>query len=286
MIRSGQADRADALPEAKVIGEFDSFAGNMAGWFGDRTYVAFSPDGSRLAAAAASDTVRLYNTADWSLVRDLRPEQRNGVDSLAFTPKEGLLLVEQSDKLRLYNSDGEWLGGAAFPDDDHFGRIGEFSEDGRIALVWGQETLNLPARRSQPLLGNLGSLRSIDGSFTRGIFRWRQVGTMLVDLRGPDPVRKVSRFAYLASFSRDGRVLVHREIYREGEYDDPKYRLIFRRAPGWEVVGQVGIPSLGHQTEARPLPNGREIVIVGESGFALVDTNSFRAQDGLLAVRL
>lgn len=279
-IRAGQADRVYALPLATVVGEFESFAGNQAGSFLDRTSVAFSPDGSRLAAAPASDTVRLFRTAGWSLLRDLRPVARKGVDTLAFAPGSGRLLVGQAGRIRLYNADGQWLGGALFPYDDLFGRVGRFSDDGRLALVegLGQRVLNLPAGRSEPLLGTLGRVLALDGTFSRTVIAPQPGALTLVDLRGPALARTVDGYNLLAALSADGQVLVHAASYTERKYEHPKDRLVFRHAPDWEVVAQVAIPSLRGQREVRPLPGGRAIVLVAEGGVALVDTGSFQAR--------
>jgi hypothetical protein len=150
--REGKADRTYDLPAANVVGAFDIFAGNQAGSLQDRTFIAFGANGSRLAATSASDTVRLFNTNDRSLVREIRHEARKAINTMAFAPGEGLLLIGQSGRIRVYNTDGEWLAGEAFPYDDLSGRIDAVSDDGRLALIEGQgrTALDLAARRSLP----------------------------------------------------------------------------------------------------------------------------------------
>jgi hypothetical protein len=146
-----------------------------------------------------------------------------------------------------------------------------------------RKVVNLVSRRSEPLLGTLSRLRAIDGAFTRAVFgRDWNPGT-LVDLRGSEPARRVGGFGRLAAFSSDGQVLVHEGLYEERIYpvreaNPRKERMVFRRAPGWEVVGQVPIPKLSRQVEARPLQGGREIVIVAENGAALIDVQALRAR--------
>ncbi|KAL7662468.1 Uncharacterized protein ABC855_g4715 [[Candida] zeylanoides] len=62
--------------------------------------VRFSPDGRRMATGASDGCVRVYSTADWSLLATLRGH-RKGVSAVEFSPTAANVLASCSDDLSI-----------------------------------------------------------------------------------------------------------------------------------------------------------------------------------------
>jgi WD40 repeat protein len=121
--------------------------------------IQFSPDGRLLAACAGKGVgdvvVRLWNTADWSIAKDLRDSSPGGCNGIGFTP-DGRLFIRVVDRL-LSSGDtvvayavGPWepIWGLAI---DKFGPMSvAISRDGGMAAIGGS-LLVAPMDISDPL---------------------------------------------------------------------------------------------------------------------------------------
>jgi len=139
--------------------------------------VAFSPDGSTLAAAYADGVVRLYSTADWQIIQELH-ESGSIPHALAFSP-DGAYLVTAGDDggqgfagygavvrlwrladgvlERSYDLGGQVLHAIAFaPDGAAFATAGEDHQITLVAIETGVVLCELK--------GHTGVVRALDFS--------------------------------------------------------------------------------------------------------------------------
>jgi len=103
--RSGSTDQIYSYPELKLLGEVQSFAGTVTA-FQSYTKFVFSPDNTRMLCTSSSDTVRLYDTSDWSLIRDICIENRDKIGAIAFLENDRFAVATESS-IWLFNEQGE-----------------------------------------------------------------------------------------------------------------------------------------------------------------------------------
>jgi WD40 repeat protein len=200
----------------------------LPGGHGAIDTVAFSPNGTRLAAAGTSDTIQLYNMLSLQSTPALLPGHAGVVTSLAFSPDGRTLASGSADEtirlwpLPLANQSGRGLPAALGALD-----ATAFSGDDRLLVAGGAGGVDSwrvvggsPIGQPQHLSSSLRNVRTVavsplDGTIaaadqTGRLQLWSSAGTSLgSEMRFGSPIYTVAfdpKAKLLALAGRDGRI--------------------------------------------------------------------------------